>query len=221
MRSILPRGGRSDLLNCGWQRHSHRLEHLATRPLGLAPQQETLPVLIHLHHLQTIQVSDHVGPLQLVASLLQPGPQLLTEHQRQERTEHMAPDRLVTLVLDRAGLEQRLARPEPVLHRPEPLVLQRHLGGVQLGVGAEHPLAVVAGVLGDLRLIDPEAGGVTAAELTAVALVADQRLVPAAESLPQRRHDRLPIGGILAGLALVEPDHVAAAIDPDFLDLQR
>ena len=44
---------------------------------------------------------------------------------------------------------------------------------------------------------------------------------PAAELLPQRRHDRLPIGGILAGLVLVEADDVAAALDPHLLDLQR
>jgi hypothetical protein len=53
MRSVFPRSGRRDLLD-GWgQGHSHRLEDLATRPLGLAPQQEPLPVLLHLHHLQS------------------------------------------------------------------------------------------------------------------------------------------------------------------------
>ena len=104
MRSIPPWDARRDLLNCRRHGDSHRLEHLATRPLDLAPQQEPLPVLLHIHHLQTIQVLDHIGPLQLVTPLLQTGLQLLTEHQRQERAEHMAPDRLVTLVEDRPGL---------------------------------------------------------------------------------------------------------------------
>src|SRR6266446_6748514 len=85
-------------------RDSHRLEHRATRALGLAPQQEPLPILLHIRHLQTIQVTDHIGPLQHVTPLLQPSLQLLTEHQRQERAEHVSPDRLVTLVEDRPGL---------------------------------------------------------------------------------------------------------------------
>ena len=104
MRSVLPCGGRRDLLDGRGQRHPHRLEHLATRALSLGPQQEPLPVLLHLHHLQTIQVSDHIGPLELVAPLLQPGLEFLTQDQRQERAEHMTSDRLVTPVEDRAGL---------------------------------------------------------------------------------------------------------------------
>jgi Transmembrane exosortase (Exosortase_EpsH) len=45
LRGVLTWGGRRDLLNGGRQDHSRRLEHLATGPLDLAPQQEPLPVL--------------------------------------------------------------------------------------------------------------------------------------------------------------------------------
>jgi hypothetical protein len=107
-----------------------------------------------------------------------------------------------------------------VLHHPEPFVLQRHLSRIEIGVGAEHPLAVRAGVLGDLRFIDLEVRGATAAEVTAIALVAHQRLVPRVELLAQRRHDRLPISGILACLVLVEADHVATLVHPHLLDFQ-
>jgi hypothetical protein len=104
LRSVFPWSGRRDLLDGRGQGHSHRLEDLATRALSLAPQQEPLPVLLHLHHLQTIQVLDHIGPLELVAPLLQPGLEFLTQHQRQERAEDMTSDRLVTPVGDRTGL---------------------------------------------------------------------------------------------------------------------
>ena len=127
-----------------------------------------------------------IGPLELVTPPLQPGLEFLAQHQRQERAEDVAPDRLVAPVEDRTGLQQRLTRPEPLLHHPEPLVLQRHLGGVQVGVRPQHPLAVVAGILGDLRLIDRKAGGVATAEVAAVALVADQRCSRSAATIAPR-----------------------------------
>src|SRR5512143_1267231 len=106
------------------------------------------------------------------------------------------------------------------VRREVSFVLPRHLGRVEIGVGPQHPLAVVASVLGDLRLIDPKVIGTTTTQVTTVALVTDQRLVPAAELLPQRRHDRLPVGGIRAGFLLVETDHVTTLPHPDLLDLQ-
>ena len=108
MRSVLPRAGRRGLLNGRRDGHSGRLEHLATTPLDLAPEQEPLPVLLHLDHLQPVQITDHIGPLQVVAPLLQSGLQLLAEHQRQERAEHVSPDRSIRRVVDRPGLSQRL-----------------------------------------------------------------------------------------------------------------
>src|SRR5512135_1791234 len=77
MRSVLPRAGRRGLLNGRRDGHSGRLEHLATTPLDLAPEQEPLPVLLHLDHLQPVQITDHIGPLPVVAPLLQSGLQLL------------------------------------------------------------------------------------------------------------------------------------------------
>src|SRR5215813_957394 len=103
MHSIRPRGLGWDLPDRRWQR-PRRLEHRPTTPLRLAPQQEPLAVLLHFHHLQPIQVADHIRPLELLTPPLQPGLQLLPQDQRQERAEDMAPDRLVTLVEDRTGL---------------------------------------------------------------------------------------------------------------------
>src|SRR5512135_1849310 len=77
-RSIRPWGGGCDLLNRRRQGYPHSLEHLPTRALYLAPQQELLPVLLHLHPLQPLQVTDHIRPLELVTPLLQTGLEFLT-----------------------------------------------------------------------------------------------------------------------------------------------
>src|SRR5512147_1147043 len=94
MRGVRPWSPGRDLSNGRWQRHARRLEHRPTGPLSPVSHQEPLPVLLHLHHLQPIQITDHIRPLELLTPLLQPGLQLLTQHQRQERAEDMAPDRL-------------------------------------------------------------------------------------------------------------------------------
>src|SRR6516165_12500231 len=104
MRSLPLGGSRLDLLNRRRDRYARRLERLATRPLHVASQQEPLPVLLHLHGLQPIQVGDHIRPRELVPPRLQPRLEFLTQHQRQERTEYMTPDRLVTAVVDRTRL---------------------------------------------------------------------------------------------------------------------
>ena len=132
----------------------------------------------------------------------------------------MAHDRRITMVIDRTSPQQRLVRAEPRLDHPQPLVLEGHLGGIQLGVRPQHPLAVVAGILGDLGLVDPEASRPGLAHVPPIALVADQRLVPLPQLLPQRSHDRLSIGRVLAGLVLVATDDVPPALDVDLLDIQ-
>ena len=99
MCSISTWGSRLDLLNGGRDGYSHRLEYLATGPLHVAPQQEPLPRLLYLHHLQPVQVRDHVRPLKRVTSLLQTRLEVLTQHQRQERAKHMTPDRFVAPVV--------------------------------------------------------------------------------------------------------------------------
>src|SRR6186997_2747341 len=59
-RRAFPWGGRRDLSDGRRQGHTHRLEHLAARPLHIAPKQEPLAVLLHFHLLQAIQVLDHI-----------------------------------------------------------------------------------------------------------------------------------------------------------------
>ncbi len=56
----------------------------------------------------------------------------------------------------------------------------------------------------DLRLVDLEVIQARGAQVAAVPLLADQRLLPGPELLLQPRHDRLSIGGILAGPDAVE-----------------
>src|SRR5262249_59102542 len=104
---------------------------------------------------------------------------------------------------------------------PPPRVPPPHPRRAPPGVVPHPPLAIVGGPLGPLPPIDPEVGRATAAEVTAVALVAHQRLVAPAQLLPQGRHDRPPVGGVLASCVFVEADDVPAVVDPGLLDLPR
>ncbi len=106
-----------------------------------------------------------------------------------------------------------------LLHHPQLLVLQCHLGGSEVGVGAQHPLAVVARFAAHRLLVDDEALAL-AREVLAVAAVADERLVALLELLAQRRQDDRTVRLVLALLGLVETDHIAAALDVHLLDPQ-
>ena len=73
----------------------------------------------------------------------------------------------------------------------------------------------------DLRLVDLEVIRARGAQVAAVPLLADQRLLPGPELLLQPRHDRLSIGGILAGLVVVEAEAVAATFNQHLLSAAR
>src|SRR5271165_4006069 len=167
-------GGWGGLLHRWRHGDPGRAEDRAAGALDLATQQEPLAVLLHFHHLQAVQILDHVSPLEVVPVPGQTSLQFLAQHQRQERAEHVAPDRLVALVVNRPSLQQRLARAEPGLHHPEPLELQCYPGRIQVGVGPEHPLAVVSSLLLYLGLVDLEVSRPCRTEVAAIALVAYQ-----------------------------------------------
>ena len=57
--------------------------------LDLAPQQKPPAVLLVFHHLQAVQVSDQVGPLEVVPFPGQPRLQFQRSARRQERAEHV------------------------------------------------------------------------------------------------------------------------------------
>ncbi len=89
----MPGGIWRGLLHGGWRGDSGRSEDGAAGALDLAPQRQPLAILLDFHHLQAVQVLDHVGPLEVLAVLGQEGLQFLAQHQRQERAEDVNPDR--------------------------------------------------------------------------------------------------------------------------------
>ena len=88
----------------------------------------------------------------------------------------MAADSVIALVEDGSCLEQRFRRAEDLFHHPKLLVLQRNLGGGEIGVGAQHPLAIVTSFVAYFLFIDREALAL-GLEILAIALVADEGLV--------------------------------------------
>ena len=95
-----------------------------------------------------------VGPLEVVAGLLQPSVQLLDKHQGEKAAEDVASDGLISLVENRPRIEDGLHIPEDLLDLPELLVLEGHLLGGKIGVGLEHPLSVKALLFFDLLFVE-------------------------------------------------------------------
>ena len=131
----------------------------------------------------------------------------------------MATDGLVALVEDGARLENGLGIAEEGLDHPQLLVPERDIGGIQLGVGAEDPLPVEAGLLLHLRLIDREPAPTR--KVTPVALVADERLGSSLERFTERPEDGFAVGLVLGSLIVVQADDVAVVVHPHLLDLER
>ena len=69
--------------------------------------------------------------------------QLVHQQQRQEAAEDVSGDRRVQSVVDRSRLQQALRRAKQPLYIEKLLVLQGDLLSRQVGVGPQHPLAVV------------------------------------------------------------------------------
>jgi hypothetical protein len=119
---------------------------------------------------------------------------------REEAAEYVAADGLVELVEDRPCRQQVLGGAEGLLLRPQLLVAEHGRKRIEVGIGPQHEDAVELGVLSDLVGIDREVIIADRPEVTAIAGIADQRLVALGELALQRGEDRSTIGGVLRGL---------------------
>ena len=92
----------------------------------------------------------------------------------------MAPDRRVAGVVDRPGAQLHLRPSEQILDQEQLPVPQHRIERRHAGVGPEHEDAVEAGLLSQLAGVDLERlTGTRPAQITAIASVADQRLIAA------------------------------------------
>jgi hypothetical protein len=148
----------------------------------------------------------------------------LTESMRvagcQERTEDVAANRVVALVVDRPRVEHRFHRAERRLDHPELFVGQRDVARREGGVRAQDPQSVIACVGVDLWVTNREARALTF-EKPSISLVADQRLVAVRQRGAQGADDRVAVVGILARLLLVATDDVPMIADRHLFHLQR
>jgi hypothetical protein len=121
----------------------------------------------------------------------------------------------VPLIEDGPGVHQRFGGPEKLLHQQQSLVLNRDLGGRQVGVGAQDIFPVESGrsfglieahsVFSDLQE-PPET------------LVVYQALGALVQLVFQRRDSSLPVGRVLGHLLGVVADYVTLPLNPDLLD---
>ena len=95
----------------GWHGHAHRLEHLPRPcPATRVRTRKRFPpcsTSTYCTRSRSRRTSAHSKAWPRAP---QPRLQLVPQQQRQERAEHVPADRLVTLVVDRPRLQQRLAR---------------------------------------------------------------------------------------------------------------
>src|SRR3954464_9367552 len=214
-------GERSDcasLAHVGWEGDAGGLEQRADDPGRGRAQGHLAPLLGDRHVLEPIEAAHHVAPLGPEARPPAALVQFLAEHERQERAEHVPPDRRVRRVVDRPRAHQRLGGPEQLLYPDEVAIAQHRLERRDAGVGAQHEDAVVTRLLGQLADVDLERSLAGAAQVVAVAGVADQRLLAPLELFVERGHDGPTVGRILPGLGFVETDDVAPPLRRHLLD---
>ncbi len=92
-----------DLLNGRRQRDAGGREYPAAHALGLAAQEETPPVLIHLGMVEADQVARRVAPLEFFTAGDQSVVEFLAQYERQKRAEHVPTNGRIALVPDRGG----------------------------------------------------------------------------------------------------------------------
>src|ERR1700682_4208231 len=87
------------------QGYSGCLKDAGATTANLGAQPKAFAVLLDIHHLQSIQICDHVPPFEVTATRLQARLQLVTQKQGQERTKDVAADGRVALVIDGSSLQ--------------------------------------------------------------------------------------------------------------------
>ncbi len=93
-------------LDDGGQFRAHAAHDVGDGSMSLRAQREALALRLDQRFPQPVQVPHHVGPLRLDSRLPHAPLQLPLQHQRQERAEHVAPDGLVTAMVNRPRLQQ-------------------------------------------------------------------------------------------------------------------
>src|SRR3984957_20393608 len=123
----------------------------------------------------------------------------------------MAPNRIISLVKDRACIDDGFRGSENIFHDPSLAIAERDNERRDLRIGAVDIDAVEFGGRGDTRGVDDEAAGALSLEEAAEAFVADQRFVALAQRLFQSGKGRFASGGIVARFGFIITDNIAAA----------
>ena len=140
--------------------------------------------------------------------------QLLLQHQGEKRAEHMAADRGIAGMIDRAGAQDRLGAAEQILDLQQIAVAQHRLQRRNPGVGAQHEDAIEARLLGQFAGVDLEGRAGLAipagcpTQIAAVGRIADQRFVATRELFAKPGDDRLPLVALAFRLGLVAAQDV-------------
>jgi hypothetical protein len=103
------------------------LKDLTAGPFAFTSDSQGLAILFYDDLLKRFQVLFDVRPFQTVAPLIKTSIQFFLQNKGKKAAEHMAPNGLVTLMVNGARFQNRLDLSEDLLHLPEFLVLAGHL----------------------------------------------------------------------------------------------
>ena len=157
---------------------------------------------------ELIEIANDIGPFIATPIGGETVDEVLAQQQSKEGTEHMAANRIIALVKDRARIDDGFCGPENILHDPSLAIAERDNQRRDLRIGTDDIDAVEFGGRGDTLGVDGEVAVAFGLEEAAEAFVADQRFV----ALTQRLFSpagRLRDGGIVGASASYNI-HVAA-----------
>lgn len=184
---------------------------------GCGAKAEMGAVLLDFGLGQRVEVGEDGRP---GSGLAEPGDAVVEralQQQGEERAEDVAADGLVELVVNGAGGEQMLGGAEGRFDDPELLVAQHRLKRIETGIGLQHKDTIEAGIRLGLGQVDGKMARAGGLEKAAIAGIADQRFVAAAELAGKAGEDGLALSRILLGLLLVAADDVALPAEGDRL----
>ena len=199
-------GNKSHLANRRRDSNPGRLKDLAADAPTFAANGQTLTRFLNGNLLQRFKILLDICPFEPVACLIQAAIQFFAQHQSQETAEDMASNRLIHLVVDGPGFQDRLHIPENLLHLPELFVLESYGFGRQIPICPQHPFAIKTGIFIDLFLIDNDMIPVDF-QVLAVPAVPNEAFGISLQLLLKGLDNVLTILLILPGLSRIQADN--------------
>jgi hypothetical protein len=195
------------------QRHADGLEHGASATGSGGAKAKPSAGLIDVGLNELIEIANDIGPFIATPIGGETVDEFLAQQQSKEGTEHMAANRIIALVKDRARIDEGFRGSENILHDPSLAIAERDNQRRDLHIGTDDIDAVEFGGRGDTLGVDGEVAVAFGLEEAAEAFVADQRFVALTQRLFQSGKGGFASGGIV--VRICTRNNLAPYVEPD------